>query len=753
MSGTAPVVRLTVAFAAGVGSGLLGAPPWSAPLVLLLALAAPNRLSASHTQPWLFVAVAAGILSGATETAPRACEALNLGSFEATGFFETSPRSGAAPFRFSERCLSLTAAVPEAERLTAAGRPARVRGEVVAGRFRPWLRVRSIESIDGAGLRLDLGGGLLIARWREKVVERVYAVHGAQGGMVAALVLARREGLDHDLRDAFAAAGIAHLLAISGFHVGVIWGLVLALLRSVSWSRRRVEISAIVVVWLYVILIGVPDAATRAALILTTLAAGRAGNRPPTRWGGLAVAALLLLATDPSRLASAGFQLSFAGAAGLTAWSRPWAERWAAFVGPRVGPGLPRPLRDALVAGAAATLATLPIAAWHFERVSLVGIPVTLLATPLVTLALPSAILSLAVSLVSPGAAGFLAGGTGMLLDALAWLARRAGGLDGATTWIGQPAIIAGLLGVLIARWSARAPGVGAGGRRALTVAWTLSAVLAVPFWHQVRAWGTLELRMIDVGQGDALLVRSPAGRAILVDAGRPPEGDPRGHPVVQELRRAGIERLEWLVLTHADADHFGGAEAVLESVEVRRVTDPAIAVGKPLYLSLLNRAAGLDVPWTRARAGDRLDLDGVRISVLHPTREAVVDLEGVPGSPDANVGSVILRISWRSFVAVVTGDAYVDAERAVADQVGDVDVLKVGHHGSRTSTAPDFLERVRPEWALISAGRGNRYGHPAPEVLARISSSGARVLRTDQQGTVRLLVRRSGRIEVRAER
>lgn len=795
MSGTAPVVRLTAAFAGGVGLGLLGAPVWSAPLVLLLAAAAPIRASFRRSQPfrtrlghgvepfraglghaaepfrarlgytarlWIGLAAPAGILAGVAERTPRACEAVEPGRFAATGYFETGPRSGAAPFRAEGLCVALTAVVGEDDRVVPAGRLVRLEGQIVEGRFRPWIRVRTVgavESGEGPWIARPATGddgrplSRLLIRWREGVLDRVFAVHGSNAGMVAALVLARREGLEHEVRDDFAAAGIAHLLAISGFHVGVMWGLVLAVLRGVGTRRRGAEISAIAIVWLYVGLIGVPDAAARAALILTTVALGRAADRPPTRWGGLATAALLLLLTDPGRLGSAGFQLSFAGAAGLTAWSRPWREWLDSAVRTRTGRRPPKGLSDAVVAGCAATLATLPIAAWHFERVSVVGIPVTLAATPLVTLALPGAILSLLLSIVSLDAARFLAGGTGLLLEALAALASGSASLPGATTWIDRGPIVAAMLGVLVAIRLARAPGVGAGGRRALIVCWALIATLSVPVWQQIRSRGSLELRMIDVGQGDALLVRSPAGRSMLIDAGRPPEGDPRAHPVVRELRRAGVLQLEWLLFTHADADHFGGGEAVLDGVEVRQVLDPALPVGKSGYLSLLQRAAGLGIPWLRARSGQRLDFDGVQIDVLHPSEEAVAAVTSAPGAPDANEASLIVSIRWKGFSAVVTGDAYVDAERTVAEVLGDVDVLKVGHHGSRTSTAADFLDRSRPEWALISVGARNRYGHPAPDVIARLEAGGAAIRRTDEHGTVRVLVHRSGRFEVLTER
>lgn len=579
-------------------------------------------------------------------------------------------------------------------------------------------------------------------RQREAVGVRIEALYGPRAPVVGALTLALREGMDPSLREAFARSGTAHLLAISGFHVGVIAGMVLVILGRVGVRRRWAGVGAAVTAWLYVALLGFPDAATRAAIILGAVAVSRARGRPAARWGGLAAALLALVVHDPERLASPGFQLSFAGAAGLVAWAAPltrWMARWR---------WLPSEAASSVAAGIAATLATLPIVAWHFERVSLVGIPATLAATPLVVVALPGALASLMADRVYEPAGHFLAGGVGLILDLLAHLIRIVAAPEWASVWVPRGWVSVGCAGALLA------PAVVRGTRgMSRRVVWTTGVVTGVVAWPgllALQARGTVELVVVDVGQGDAVALRTPRGRWILVDAGPPWRGDPGAAPLIRALRRRGVRRLEALVLTHPDLDHIGGAPAVLGSFEVGAVLDPARAAAKADYLALLERAAAGGTPWGRAEEGQAWVLDGVEISVLHPPPPGA---SAVGGDTESNDASVVLTVRFGAFDALLTGDAPMAVERAVLDHVPrSLEVLKVGHHGSATSTAAELLAHAPPRVALVSVGRRNRYGHPAPAVLARLTAGAADVRRTDLEGTLRVIGRRDGSLHVHAE-
>jgi competence protein ComEC len=562
--------------------------------------------------------------------------------------------------------------------------------------------------------------------------------------MVAALTLARKEGLDSGLRDAFARSGTAHLLAISGFHVGVVSSLLLVLLRGAGLPRRRAGTLAAGGTWLYVALLGFPDAASRAALILSTLAASRMRGRPPARWGGLASALLVLLVLDPRRIGSPGFQLSFAGAAGLVAWVPALRTGLHRAFGRR----LPNAVSSVLASGIAATVATLPVVAWHFERISLVGIPATIVASPLVAFALPGALASLVADALHPALGGFLAGGVGVALAALEEGTRWIALPEWTSVWVSRSWIVVAACGGAVGIRLSQRPLIRPRVRRAVGAAFGLTALALWPVVATVQGRDGIELVAIDVGQGDALALRSPAGRWVLVDAGPAVRGDEAGHPVVRMLRDRGVVRLEALIVTHPDLDHIGGLPAVLRAVEVGVVVEPALPTGKEGYVEALVTARTRGVPWLRAEAGRRFELDGMVVEVLHPS----ASLHDGSQTPDANSTSVVVAVRFGAFDALLTGDAPARVEREVAGVLeGGFEVLKVAHHGSDTSTDSVLLARIRPRVGLVSVGRGNRYGHPSPDVLDRLRRAGAEVRRTDREGTLRVLARRSGTFRVEA--
>jgi competence protein ComEC len=596
---------------------------------------------------------------------------------------------------------------------------------------------------DAVGAPPPRAEGGWVGAWRERLAERFDTLYGTRAPIVAALTLAETGELDATLREDFARSGTTHLLSISGFHVAVVAGLLLALLRALGASRRSADLGAACAAWLYVGLLGFPPVAARAALMLTAVAGSRARGRPPARWGGLGLAFLALVALDPALLASPGFQLSFAGTAGLVAWFAPMR----AWLKARLPRRAPEALLEGLAAGCAATLATTPIVAWHFERVSIVGIPATLLVTPCVVLALPGALASLAAHALHPAAGRFLAGGVALALDGLAQGAHAMAAPPWASVWVPRAWVSVGLVGAVVG--VALAGTMRGRARQAVIAAGAAAALVAWPGLLALQARGTAEILMVDVGQGDAIALRSPGGRWLLVDAGPPWEGDPGASPVVRTLRGRGVRRLEALVLTHPDLDHIGGAAAVLAALPVAEILDPGVPAGKGPYVDLLERAMERGIPWRAAGAGDRRAWDGLEVRVLHP---GAVSLDPGEGDTGANDVSVVLAVAYGDFDALLTGDAPTAVERELLHEVrAPLEVLKVGHHGSPTSTDPALLAHAPPALALVSAGRRNRYGHPDPLVVRRLEASGALVRRTDQEGTLSVLGRRDGAWTVRA--
>jgi competence protein ComEC len=269
--------------------------------------------------------------------------------------------------------------------------------------------------------------------------------------------------------------------------------------------------------------------------------------------------------------------------------------------------------------------------------------------------------------------------------------------------------------------------------RRVLTLAtagaWLWLAVAVRPLAGDAASG--LTLHFLDVGQGDGAAIRTPAGRWIVVDAGPRTDRYDAGRRVVAPfLARRGARRLSVVVVSHAHLDHLGGVTSLLRRYPAELVLDPAAPVADPAYTGLLDALAASGTAWRPARTGMAFEIDGVRFSVVHP------DTTWHEWGDDVNEDSIVLRVEYGGFSALFTGDAGIPAEARLAGRIGRVDLLKVGHHGSRGATGDAWLRELDPRVAVISVGR-NRYGHPAPEALERIGRSGAELWRTDEEGDI----------------
>jgi competence protein ComEC len=529
-----------------------------------------------------------------------------------------------------------------------------------------------------------------------------------------------------ELRDRYARAGLVHILSISGFHVGVIAGWVALIGVLAGVPRARAAVGAAAVAFGYVMFLGWPAPAARAALLAGLVAQFHLRQRNPQAVSLLAVAALLVVLLDPWAVLDPGAWLSVAALAGALQATR-WSDR---AVGTRWW-------HRTAAASVGATVATAPITATLFGLVSLAGVLLNFIAVPLAAVAVPGLLLSLLLSAVAPSLAHPVAAGAGAvlgLLDQVAWWGGswdasavvQPAGPAAALPWLG----ILGLAGWSISGGTTRAEAVR---RTALGLAAGTWLLLGVENYQAVRdATSGLTLHFLDVGQGDAALVRTPAGRWVLIDAGPRDERTDAGRRVVAPfLARHRVGGLAVAVLSHAHADHLGGFGSVLERYPASRMLEPAELVADSLYLGFLDELEVLGIPWQAARDGLRFELDSVRFTVLHP------DTGWSGWRLDLNEDSVMLLVEYGAFRALFSGDAGVAAEARLAGRVGPVDLLKVGHHGSRSASGEAWLAELRPQAAIISSGNGNRYGHPHREVLERLVRRGIGVWRTDLQGTL----------------
>jgi competence protein ComEC len=585
---------------------------------------------------------------------------------------------------------------------------------VVVGRWlgnadRGILVARRARLLDGA----PRGRGAL----RDRIAARSARLFGTRAPLVDALVIARTAELDPTVRERYARAGLAHILSISGLHVGFIAVWLGLLLRAIGLGPRARFGAATTCIAAYCWLLGLPAPATRAAVMLALDGIARLRQRLVAPRGLVAVAALVVLTLDPWAVRSVGAWLSVSAVAAVI-WAGRATER---------SPRIVRLLAPAV----AATLVTAPICAYAFGTVAPVGVLANLVAIPLGAVAVPGLIIALLFS------SSLLSAGAGLCLALLDLVAGAAAALPGGhLVMTAGPPAAALWVGVLAVGWwlwrTPRRPWLF--GARFAFVGALLTWTTSFSAFSRLSECRCLTVHFLDVGQGDAVALRTPAGRWILIDGGpRTPQGDAGRRVVVPFLRRHGAAGIALVVATHPHADHVGGLPAVLDALAVDLVLDPGEPLGEAPYLEFLAATEAANARWVAARAGDRLELDGVELTVLSP------DSAWVAVTTDPNEASVVLLVRYGTARLLFTGDAGLPVEGRLAGRIGHVALLKVGHHGSAGATSEAWLAELAPAEAVISVGAGNRYGHPAPDVLARLSARGVHVHRTDREGTITL--------------
>lgn len=556
--------------------------------------------------------------------------------------------------------------------------------------------------------------------------------------MARALLIADQREIPSDMRDRYAAAGLVHMLSISGLHVAVIAAAMELLFVVARVSRRAALLSAFASTAVYVAIIGAPAPAVRSAAMLGVAMATRLLQRPTSPWAALAIGAFAPL-IDPRTVLDLGYQLSVLGMCGLIAGGVASGRRLSALTGWRLH--LSRELLISLIACAV----TAPLVAYTFGQISLIAPVSNLFAAPVIGVAQPMLFLTLVLA-PAENIARFCAQAVHPLLVVFDGIATAAASIPGAsvsvyTTWL--TAVFAAIAaGAIVVACVSRFPA-----RPALVAVSSLSLMVFAPAGPLFSGDGA-ELHVLDVGQGDAALLRSPRGRWVLLDAGPAWDGGDAGRKtILPYLRRRG-GTLEAFILSHPHTDHVGGAATVLAEVEPRTYWDAAFAGGSAAYIASLATAREEGIEWRRVHPGDSLMIDGVRISFLAP------DSTWTVGLTDPNLASTVTLIEYGMVRFLLVGDAELEEEEWLLRHYPAglrADVLKVAHHGSSTSSSDAFLAAVSPRAAIISVGSRNTYGHPSKDVVRALMNAGAEVLRTDHHGTV--IARTDGkRLELEAK-
>ncbi|MDR1989375.1 MAG: DNA internalization-related competence protein ComEC/Rec2 [Acidobacteriaceae bacterium] len=590
---------------------------------------------------------------------------------------------------------------------------------------------------------------------RRAIADAVGRWSPRSAAIVLAIVIGDRSELDPVVQTHLQEAGTYHVIAISGGNIAIFAAATFWLFRLVGVFGRTAMVTAMLVLIAYGGMVGGNPSVDRATWMAVMFLAGRLLDLRGPPANVLLVVAGILTLQHPLTVADPSFLLTFGATAALLA-AAPDAE------------GTPRAktvrvLSSMFMASLASEVALLPIAASFFARVTAAGLLLNFAAIPLMAVAQLAGMLVVPLFHLSP----WVASGAGWIAhlgaDGLVRSSELVTWMPWATWRVAPPsaAVIVAYYAALAAGWFVfryRLPPRTLKERlltRASAVEnavehialWRAGAVAAITLcaywiaWHPLPRWrgdGQLHVTFLDVGQGDATFVRFPAGASMLVDAGGLSAGgafDIGDRVVAPVLRRQNLRRLGTLVLTHGDGDHIGGAGAIVREF---RPWDVWEGVPVPSFVPLQQLAAAVRAQssrWTTIQTGDRFAIDDVTVIVHHP------------GLPDwerqqvRNDDAVVIEIRWRDLSVVLTGDIGRAVECLIAPRIAasPIRVLKAPHHGSATSSSESFLRALAPDVAIISAGRGNRYGHPAPVVVQRYASSKTRLLRTDEDGMIEL--------------
>ena len=629
-----------------------------------------------------------------------------------------------------------------------------------------------------------------------------------EAGMVKAMVLGEKSGMDQEVKELYQQNGIGHLIAISGLHITMVAGGFYKVLELIGSPKKCSSLLTMVFIWLYGLLTGFGVSTNRAVvMMMLSLIAGVVG-RTYDMLTALSISGIVILAQKPMLCADSGFLLSFGAILGIGIANpilvkglelektseeklreKKSKNNKSAFI--KFKDAIQETLKKSLLASLSVQIVTLPIILSSYYEIPPYGVLLNLIVIPLMSILLGTALVGGIVGIIFPFIpflSRFLMGSVHIVLswyETLGILVRK---LPFSRLIIGKPEIwqitiyyilLVCLLYVFYTMkemeegrkagdllnkigskewkrtwkkiweiiWSVWIK-LTKGKKRLITVIWlAISFLCLIPVenWKFMRT--ELEFNFVDVGQGDCIFIRNKSGFTCLVDGGSTDEKNVGTYRIIPFLKAKGIGRIDYVMVSHTDSDHISGIIELMEDsqkggVEIGRLVLPQIQMIEENYENLVNLAKECEIPVGYIKTGDKLRVGQLELTCLHPAKDYK--------SEDINSYSTVLEVKYGAFKALLTGDLGIEEEKHLLENgmLEDVLLLKVGHHGSKNSSCEEFLECIKPELSIISAGKDNSYGHPHSDTLERLAKAGSKVVSTIDYGEITVKVE-GGRVRV----
>lgn len=586
--------------------------------------------------------------------------------------------------------------------------------------------------------------------WKKVLNQRCEEVYpAAEAGILEAMLFGEKDNLDSEIKASYQAAGISHVLAISGLHISLLGMGIAGILRKMGLPMPAWAFLSVGVLAGYGFFIGQPVTALRAILMFTVLQGGRILGRSYDLLSALAFTGIFMLLDNPDLIYDGGCRLSFGAVIGMGWYVNEKKVIFAEYFSEKRMKG--KKIIETFITGGFLWIFTLPVVLDIFYQVSVVGILWNLLVIPL----LPFAIIS--------GGIGVLLAGEDVLLGSMAGSAAFAifrlyewiGNVSQKMLWgmwtPGQPSkvnmigVYLILGGVLLMEKQMQKKS-GTWKKSGIYVAVIETAAVLGVILLMAHPWKQQEkITFLDVGQGDAVICQT-GGETILIDGGSSSRNKAGTYIILPYLKQQGISRLTAVILTHTDQDHTNGAKEVLEEgkmgwLSVENFLYPQWMEETKKGQELIETAKEAGVCCESIGTGDLLQAGKGCAEILYPGKHEDVK--------EPNAGSLLFVWEWAGLKTLFTGDLPQEQEKEILFRIPQCEILKVGHHGSATSTCRSFLEKVQPSVAVVSCSKTNRYGHPAPETVERLEKSRCQIFYTMQGGAVTVEQKR-GKVKMR---